>query len=173
MNRLLSKCSSQLPRRVMNPCEEYVLICLYTSGITVAQKLKRECAVWQRLKHPNIIQLYGYTQEFGPYGSFISPVGHVSISMHAWCTRVDSAGIDSTPAIHISIRFHRRPLILSIAASLFKCLELLDQSAPDPKRVLIICIISTFHILTRYMFLVVSFHKYSFSLPYIKTACII
>ncbi|PVF97278.1 kinase-like protein [Serendipita vermifera] len=39
------------------------------------QKVQREREVWARLKHENIIPLYGYTEEslFFPFGSLISP----------------------------------------------------------------------------------------------------
>jgi hypothetical protein len=37
----------------------------------------RERSVWGQVEHPNIIPLYGYTEEsdlFGPFGALISPV---------------------------------------------------------------------------------------------------
>jgi serine/threonine protein kinase len=51
------------------------ILCLY--HLTLMQKVRRELEVWSQLRHPNIVQLSGYTEAndtFGPLGAFVSPV---------------------------------------------------------------------------------------------------
>ena len=43
----------------------------------MTQKVTREREVWARMKHANIVPMYGYTEEsklFGDLGALISPV---------------------------------------------------------------------------------------------------
>jgi hypothetical protein len=39
------------------------------------QRLRREMDVWWKLDHPNVVPLWGYTDDMGPLPSMISPVG--------------------------------------------------------------------------------------------------
>jgi len=42
----------------------------------------REREVWARMKHANVVPLYGYTEEselFGPFGALISPVRQIAL----------------------------------------------------------------------------------------------
>lgn len=40
---------------------------------TTRRKVKREREIWGRLSHPNILPLYGFSDDFGNYGALISP----------------------------------------------------------------------------------------------------
>jgi hypothetical protein len=43
----------------------------------MVQKVTREREVWARMKHVNVVPMYGYTEEsklFGQFGALISPV---------------------------------------------------------------------------------------------------
>jgi hypothetical protein len=49
------------------------------------QKLRRERTTWGRLRHPNVLPLYGFADDhelFQPFGALISPVGH---GAPIWC----------------------------------------------------------------------------------------
>ena len=39
------------------------------------QRLRREMDVWWKLDHPNVVPLWGYTDDMGPLPTMISPVG--------------------------------------------------------------------------------------------------
>jgi len=49
-----------------------------TLNVENAQKLRRERTTWGRLRHPNVLPLYGFADDhelFQPFGALISPVG--------------------------------------------------------------------------------------------------
>ncbi|KIK57557.1 hypothetical protein GYMLUDRAFT_46128 [Collybiopsis luxurians FD-317 M1] len=57
------------------------------SGNNLKKRIARELDVWKRLKHPNILPLYGTASGFGPFQSLICPWmehGNVSRYMQKW-----------------------------------------------------------------------------------------
>ncbi|KZP19465.1 kinase-like protein, partial [Athelia psychrophila] len=59
------------------------------------RRLRREFCVWQRLKHKNVIPLYGTTANFGHYPSFVCPWyenGSISRYVKMWGGDLRMAG---------------------------------------------------------------------------------